>query len=186
MFEEEIKKELSEKRYNHSLNVAKKARELAKMYGADENKAYIAGLLHDVMKEADGEKQLKLLSQSDIILSREQMSAPPLWHAYASAVYMRDVLGVEDEEIFDAVFYHTTGKADMPKLTKIIYLADMISEDRCYKEVPILRDLAEKDLDVAVMTALEMSVEFLKEKNAYICKDTFSALQFMKKEVVYD
>ncbi|MBQ5321731.1 MAG: bis(5'-nucleosyl)-tetraphosphatase (symmetrical) YqeK [Oscillospiraceae bacterium] len=184
MYEEIIKQlsdRLSEKRYIHSLNVAKKAKELAELYGADLEKAYLSGLLHDIMKETSPEKQLKLISEGGIIVSRDQMMSPKLWHAYSSAVYLRDYLKIEDEEIFDAVFYHTTGKPDMPTLTKIIYLADMISEDRDYKELPYLKELSYKNLDEAVTAALEMSIDFLKEKGSYVCEKTTEALEFMKK-----
>lgn len=178
---EELLKNLSEKRYNHSLCVADKAKELALRFGADPEKAYLSGLLHDIMKEAPQEKQLKLISEGGIIVSRDQMMSPKLWHAYSSAVFIRDVLKIEDEDIFDAVFYHTTGKADMPLLTKIIYLADMISEDRNYKELPILRSLAEEDLDKALREALKMSIEFLLEKGSYVCDKTREALSYMEK-----
>ena len=104
--------------------------------------------------------------------------------AIASAIFVRDELGVSDEEIFDAIFYHTTGKENMPRLTKIVYLADMISEDRCYKEVPILRELAEKDLNEAVKSALYMSIEYIKEKGGYLCDDTEKALDYLKKEKI--
>ncbi len=176
-----LSEKLPEKRFNHSLNVANKAKELAVKYGADPDKAYFAGVFHDIMKYEANEKQLKYIENGGIILSRSQKRCPNIYHAPASAVFVRDELGVWDEDIFDAIFYHTTAKADMPKLTKIVYLADMISEDRCYKEVPILRELAERDLDDAVETALYMSIEYIKEKNGYICDDTENALEYLKR-----
>jgi nicotinate-nucleotide adenylyltransferase len=176
-----LKEKLPEKRFNHSLNVAAKAKELALRYGADPEKAYFAGVFHDIMKYEENEKQLKYIESSGIILSRSQKKCPNVYHAPASAVFVRDELGERDEEIFDAIFYHTTGKENMPLLTKIVYLADMISDDRCYKEVPILRELSEKDLDEAVYSALFMSIEYIKEKKGYLCEDTEKAFEYLKR-----
>ena len=183
-YKEIVKSFLPEKRYKHSLLVADKARELASLWGADENKAYIAGIFHDIMKYESEEKLLKLISDGGIILSASQTENPQVWHGYASAVYIRDFLRIKDEEIFDAIFYHSTGKEDMSALTKIIYLADMISDDRVYKEADILRELSVKDLDLAVKTALSMSIEFLEEKGESLCIDTYKALGFLESKGV--
>ena len=173
-----LRRLLPEKRYFHSLKVAEKAEYLAKKYNCDSGKAYLAGLLHDILKYESSEKQLKLLKDGGIILTRSQKRCPETWHAFASAVYIRDALCVDDPQIFDAVFYHTTGKENMPVLTEIIYLADMISDDRSYKEVSVLRALSEKNLDEAIKTALSMSVEFIREKNGEPCEDTLRALEY--------
>jgi nicotinate-nucleotide adenylyltransferase len=183
-YKEIVKSFLPEKRYKHSLLVADKAASLSAIWGADKNKAFVAGIFHDIMKYESEEKLLKLISDGGIILNASQMETSAVWHGYASAVYIRDSLGIKDEEIFDAIFYHSTGKEDMSVLTKIIYLADMISDDRVYKEADILRDLSVKDLDLAVKTALSMSIEFLEEKGKSLCIDTYKALKFLESKGV--
>ncbi len=181
-YRETVKSFLPQKRYEHSLLVAEKAVELSGRWGADENKALVAGLFHDIMKYESEEKLLNLISGGGIILNASQMANPAVWHGYASAVFVRDTIGIKDEEIFDAIFYHSTGKADMSVLTKIIYLADMISDDRVYEEADILRELSVKNLDLAVKTAISMSIDFLEEKGKSLCDDSYKALDFLKKQ----
>lgn len=172
----EAKKTLSEKRFSHSVSVAKKAYELAKIYGENENKAFAAGILHDITKEYSDEKQLKFLEQNGIMLSREQMESPKVLHSYGGAVYAKSTFGIEEDNFFNAIFYHTTGRENMSTLEKIIYISDMIADDRDYEGVNVLRDLAKKDLDAAVLKGLECSIKFVEEKGEKVLEDSRKAI----------
>ena len=137
-----IRPMLSEKRYNHSVCVAREAVRLAKRYGADGKKAEIAGILHDIMKETPPEKQLKYMQKFGIMLTDTQRRTPKVWHQICGAGYIEHVLGITDEDILSAVRYHTTGRAGMSLLEKIIFTADYISADRDYNGVEEIRQQA--------------------------------------------
>ena len=163
---------LNDKRYIHSLNVADAAVLLAKRFGADEDKAYVAGLLHDITKNETDENQLQILQSGGIILTDTQKNNPKLWHAMSGMVYLRDTLGVTDEEILGAVRWHTTGKAGMTLLEKVIFIADYISVERDYPDVDVMRRLSETSLDAAALYALKFSLRHLSEKEKPICEDS--------------
>ena len=137
-----LKGKLDEYRYIHSLGVADSARELAKIYGADEEKAYLAGLLHDVAKNMPKDEQLQIMEKGGIILNPAEKNNSALWHAMAGECYLRLHMGITDPEILGSVRYHTTGKAGMSLMEKIIYIADYISAERNYPDVDVMRDLS--------------------------------------------
>lgn len=163
---EAIKSELSEKRYEHSMNVAAEARRLANKYGYDEDKAYIAGILHDICKDMPPDKQLKIIEESGIILSSVEKKAAKLWHALAGAAFVKERLGVDDE-IADAIACHTTGKPGMSTLDKILYIADYISPERD-DSVDEIRRLSELSLDDAVFEGLKYSLNYLLREKRII------------------
>ena len=168
-----LKEKLLPKRYVHSLNVADSARDLAERYGYDTEKAYFAGLVHDIMKNASDEEQLQIMEKGGIILSRTEKNNPKLWHAMAGECYLRTEMGITDKEILSAVRYHTTGKAGMSLLDKIVYIADYISVERDYSDVDVMRELAtEKGLDEAALYALKYSVATLSQKEKLIHPDS--------------
>ena len=109
-------------RFDHSVNVAAEAVELAKLYGEDEEKAYTAGILHDITKEIPKDEQLKIIADGGILLDDVQKNAPKLWHSISGSVYIQTELGITDSDIINAVRYHTTGRANMSLLEKIIYI----------------------------------------------------------------
>ncbi len=166
---------LGEKRFFHSLAVAKEALRLAEKYGCDTEKAFLAGLLHDICKDINPKEQLKLLEQFGIILGGIEKNAPKLWHAIAGAAYLEHVLKLDDSEIILAVRYHTTARAGMTLLEKIIYLADYTSEDRDYPGVEKMRKAVEEGLSTALKEALFFTIEDLKEKGSPAHEDTVAA-----------
>lgn len=166
---------LSEKRLYHSICVAKAAVELARRWGADENKAYTAGMLHDIMKDTPREKQLKYMQEFGIILSDIQKKTPKIWHQMCGAAYLEHRLGIQDRDILDAVRYHTTGRAGMSLLEKVIFTADYISDDRDYDGVEELREAAFRSLEEAMLIGLSFTVEDLASQKLPIASDTFMA-----------
>lgn len=163
---------LTDKRYEHSLNVSKKAVELAKKYNADISKCEVAGLLHDIMKNSSLDECLQIIEESDILLDNAEMNSKSLWHSIAGYAYVKNHIGIDDEEILNAIRYHTCGRANMSLVEKIVFVADMISDDRCYDDVEILRDLANISLDDAIKYSISFSIVNLVKNNKMLCRNT--------------
>lgn len=162
-----LKPRMGKKRFLHSANVAYEARKLAKRYGADEDKAFVAGYLHDCAKELDAAEQRRLAEKCSLAPEATELAAPPLLHAIAGAVAVKDELHINDDDIYAAIRYHTTGAPEMSLLGKIIYLADLVSEDRDYKDVKRMRKIAYEDIDEAMLEALKFSIsDSIKKENS--------------------
>lgn len=168
-------KSLSKKRYIHSLNVADEAVKLAEFYNEDTNKAYLAGLLHDVCKEMPFEQQEKLVLNSKLNVSEIEMKSQPLWHAISGAEYITHHFKINDEDIINSIRYHTVARANMSLLEQIIYLADLVSIDREYKEVKKMRRLCYKDIEEAMLEALRFSLLDSISKGNKIPQQTLDA-----------
>ncbi len=174
-FLEILSKRLGKKRLAHSLAVAEEAQRLALRYGADAAKARTAGLLHDILKDTDGETQLQMLRDFGILLDTVEQHAPKLWHARAGAAFLEQVLGITDRDILQAVRYHTTARAGMSLLEKVLYLADFTSADRDYPDVDVMRRLVDVSIEEAMDYALTYSIRELLEKQQAIHPDTLAA-----------
>jgi nicotinate-nucleotide adenylyltransferase len=166
-----IKSRMSEYRYVHSVNVSQEAKRLAKLYGADEEKAAIAGILHDITKETPKDEQLKIIVDSGIILDDVQLNAPKLWHGISGSVYVKNNLGIDDEDILNAIKYHTTGRANMSLLEKIIFVADFTSEERTYKGVSTMRKKSRKSLENAMLYGFKFTFTDLSKRELSIHPD---------------
>ncbi|MBQ4267227.1 MAG: nicotinate (nicotinamide) nucleotide adenylyltransferase [Clostridia bacterium] len=168
-----LREMLDDYRYIHSLGVAESARELAEIYNYDSDKAYKAGLLHDIMKNATKDYQLQIMEKGGIILSRAEKNNPKLWHAMAGECYLREEMGITDEELLGAVRYHTTGKEGMNLLQKIVYIADYISKERDYPDVDVMRRLSkEVSLEEASLYALRYSIRKFESIGGIIHTDS--------------
>ncbi len=177
-YKEHLKSRLSEKRYFHSLCVAEEAVRLADRYGADKEKAFLAGLLHDVLKDTKTQEQLKFAKEFGIMLTDLEIGAPKLYHSIIGSAYLEKVLGIKDEEIISAVRYHTTARANMSSLEKVLYLADYTSRDRDYEGVEEMRRAVEVNEIEAMRIALKFTVEDLNAKKVPIHPDTIAAYNF--------
>lgn len=177
-YKEILKNRLNEKRYYHSLCVADEAKRLAEKYGGDSEKCYLAGLLHDITKNSETEEHLKIFETFGIILNVVENNAEKLWHAISGEAYLRNVLLINDEELLDAVRYHTTAKANMSLTAKILYLADFTSNDRDYPDVEVIRGLVDVSLESAMIYALKYSINDLTEQSRAIHPDTVDAYNF--------
>ncbi len=173
-----LKENLSQKRYQHSLNVASECRKLAEKYGEDPDKAYFAGLLHDVCKELSGEKQKALVLASGFAVCREELETRSLWHAIAGAYFVKNVFGVEDIDIINSIRFHTVGRAGMTRLEEIVYLADLISADRTYKDVDKMRKFVYNDLNEAMLEAFRFSIKSVIKKEGMIPLCTVEGYNF--------
>lgn len=159
-----IKPFMGELRYNHCINVAKEAQRLAEIYGADKQKAATAGILHDITKEMSKEEQLQIMTSGGIILDDIQKNAPKLWHSISGSVYVRDNLGINDEDILNAIRFHTTGRAGMSLLEKIIFVADFTSDERNYKGIVKMRKKSRRSLEDAMLYGLSFTFSSLTSR----------------------
>lgn len=175
MFREILKHKLSEKRFKHSCSVSAEAVFLARKFGADEKKAEFAGLVHDIEKETPLDVQLQTIEKYSIILDDVEKSSPKLLHAITGAAVLKNEHNVADIDVLNAVRYHTTAKAGMSLLEKIIYLADYISADREYEGVDELRRIVHTSLEDGLNKCLDFSIKELLDKGATIHIDTVKA-----------
>jgi predicted HD superfamily hydrolase involved in NAD metabolism len=170
-----INNHLSEKRYNHCISVADEAVKLAKKYNADEEKAYITGLLHDICKDNTKIQMLQIIEKSDIMLSDVEKNVEKLLHAIAGAEIAQKELDIKDNDILNAIRYHTTGRAGMSALEKVIYIADFISADRDYEGVDELRKAASVSMEEVMVQAIIFVIKDRLESKVAIHPDALMA-----------
>ncbi len=172
-YEELIGKRMKSARFKHSKNVAKEAVRLAKKYGADAEKAELAGILHDATKETPEDEQMELIARAGIVLTPLERSSHKLWHAISGAAFVQVELGITDEDIINSIRYHTTGRAGMSLLEKVIFIADFTSAERDYEGVDRMRKVADKSLDEAILEGMSFTIADLAERKLTIAPDTF-------------
>lgn len=156
-----LTEKLDDYRMHHSECVSECAAVLAEKYGADVEKARLAGLLHDVTKNTPRAEQLEIIEKSGEGLSEVELINPKVWHQISGAAFLKDNGIISDEEILGAVRWHTTGRAGMTLLEKIVYVADFISADRVYRDVNVVRRLSETSLEHAILYTSRYTVEKL-------------------------
>ena len=164
---------------SHIEGVCETAKLLAKHYGADEKKAEFAALYHDRFKYLMPEELVNFVKRFD--LDKKYENNIDLAHSKIAAEMMKCEHGVSDEDVINAVKYHTTGRAGMSLLEKILYIADVIEPGRDYPGVEKLRELAYKDLDSACLTAMENTVEYVRAKGNFVDEDTLQAIEWFRK-----
>jgi len=158
---EKLKNRLGPKHYGHSLRTAETAARMALAFGVDEEKAYLAGLLHDYAKSMSDEELIDQSKKLGIEANSVELAFPYLLHAEISARLVELDLGVEDKEIVTSIKNHTVGATSMTQLDKIIYVADMIEPGRPYPGLDSLRRMALDDLDEVFRGAYVHSLEHL-------------------------
>ena len=173
--EEYLKKNLKATRYKHSLGVRDSAVLLAKKYKVDQEKARLAGLIHDCAKNLKDEEILSLVKEQDLEICEVCFKSPQIMHGLAGAIVAKNVFNVIDEEVLNAITYHTTGRKDMTALEKIIFLADFIEPGRDFFGVEDLRVLAYKDLERAMVSAFDNTINFVIIKGELLHLDTVIA-----------
>lgn len=160
-----LQKYLKPSRYAHTLGVCYTATALAMCHGSDVNKARLAGLLHDCAKSYKNEELIRYAVQHDLPISVWEKNSPHLLHAKVGAHMAQMKFGVEDEEILQAIRFHTTGKPDMSVLEKIIFIADYIEPNRkMLQGLTECRKCAFEDLDMAMYHILKNTLAYLNEK----------------------
>ena len=170
---------LNPNRVAHVLGCRDCAVELAKRYGENEVDAARAGLLHDITKAIDGPLQLTLCAEYGIVLDTFSRSFPKTLHALTGSLVAKRIFG-ENENVVRAICHHTTGRADMTLLEKIIYIADYVEANRDFPGVEEMRSMAYRDLDKAVLMGLQSAVAHVRRQGQGLAPATLEALEFLE------
>jgi len=149
---------LSDARYEHTLRVADTAEDLALLHDLDEDRARLAALLHDAAREIGPDEFLKLADKWNVNVGESERQSPKLLHGPVAAELARRELGIDDEEVLEAVRAHTTGRPGMEPLALVLYVADKIEPARDYPSVGRLREQAREDLHRAALEALRRAI----------------------------
>ncbi|WP_126427789.1 bis(5'-nucleosyl)-tetraphosphatase (symmetrical) YqeK [Brevibacillus marinus] len=164
---QQVRLQMNEKRYQHTLGVAEAARQLAERYGADPDKAELAGYVHDYCKSWPTERLREYLIRYD--LPQDLLAGDKnLWHAFVGAIVIQSELGITDPDVLQAVRYHTTGRVNMSLLEKVVCLADYIEPTRSFPGVEEIRRLAGEDLNQALAHALGGTIRDLIERKKQV------------------
>ncbi|MBQ4427688.1 MAG: bis(5'-nucleosyl)-tetraphosphatase (symmetrical) YqeK [Oscillospiraceae bacterium] len=172
---------LKEKRIKHVEGVEALSAALAKAYGEDEYSARLAAMFHDCAKKMSLEEQLRVCEKYGYEPDKYERESESLLHSKAGALIARYEY-IVPAEVSEAIKWHTTGKENMTKLEKIIYLADMIEPTRDFPGVDEIRKEAARDLDAAVVMALERTIDHCRERGLGVHPNSVKALEFLKKE----
>lgn len=177
-----LKVNLKESRFIHSIGVMNMAIKLAKIHGVDENNAKFAGLLHDVAKNMENSELIDYCKENNIPLDEVKLSSPGMLHAEVGADIAKKKFGANNE-IVQAILYHTLANDVMEDLDKIIYIADLIEEGRDLPGLDPIREVAYKDLDRALVLALDYCIENVKERGKIIHIQSEKALEAAKARI---
>ena len=176
-----LEENLSTKRYSHSIGCAECAKKLAKIYNQDEEKAYLAGLIHDSAKNLEDSKLYEIIT-NDIKTgySETKLKNPKTYHAIVGAFFAEKVFEIDDNQIISAVRFHTLGKTSMTTFEKIIYLADKIEpNERDEKYSKKIYKILEQNkgtigLDLAILKCTKETIKSLIKRQLYICPETIA------------
>lgn len=177
-----VKQITGKSRFEHTLRVADLATKLAIHYDVDVDKTWIAAILHDLEKNISLEENDMLVRMYG--LDEKYIGNQNLSHSKLAAVVSRDKLGINDEDILNAIAFHTTGRANMSMLEKIIFVADTCEEGRTYKEAAMLREKAFENIDAVCIFILEFLKESIENKGLVVDEDTIRALRYLKEKRV--
>ncbi|MCA0171796.1 bis(5'-nucleosyl)-tetraphosphatase (symmetrical) YqeK [Bacillus sp. RAR_GA_16] len=167
-----VKPHLTEHRYVHTIGVTDTAVELAEKYGADPQRTEIAAVFHDYAKFRPKDEMRQIILEQSLKKDLLEYS-PELWHAPVGAYLVRREIGIEDEEILNAIKYHTSGRPNMTLMEKCVFIADYIEPGRSFPGVDEVREVVQKDLDQAIALSLRNTVQFLMKKNQPVYPATF-------------
>jgi nicotinate-nucleotide adenylyltransferase len=172
-----------QKRVRHIRGTEEEAVRLARRWGADETHARRAGILHDCTKYLELEEQLALCERYGVELDELEHQAVKLLHSKTGACIARHVFG-EPDEVFDAIFWHTTAKENMTTLEKILYVADYMEPNRTFEGVERLRELAYRDLDAALLLGVETTIQEMKDRSLPVHQSTLRAQAWLREHGV--
>lgn len=177
-----LNKYIDEDRLLHSVGTAEQAVSLAKIYGENEEKAYIAGLLHDIAKGQCRHGFAKLAKEYKIEIDEFEKANPELIHGKLGAKIVAEHLGIDDVDILNAICWHTTGRANMSLLEKIVYIADLTEPNRNFADIDVVRELALKDIDASMIYALNCVIDFVQCKGFALHPNSTEAHEYLLKE----
>lgn len=173
-----LRQNLTEKRFVHTIGVAETAKSLAEKWGADSDSAFLAGLVHDCAKEIPADDAILHLTKYGYRVDEIERQAPALLHAPLGSFMAKEVFGIDDKAVIDAIMYHTTGRPQMSILEKIIYVADFTEPARTYPEAEKIRRLSYEDIDKAVLKEADMVIKFTVDRGRVIHPNTVYARNY--------
>lgn len=177
IIEEMLKNKLSNKRFLHSIAVMNEAEKLAKKYCYNIEYAKIAGLLHDYARDIKKDELNNYIRKYN--LDNKYINNIALAHSKIGAILVKEELDINNEEILNAIEYHTTGRENMTLLEKIIYIADMIEPSRKFNDIDELRILAYKNIESACYKSFNLSIKYIIKQNKYLDLDTVIARNYL-------
>lgn len=176
-----IEEHFSEKRRVHTYGVVETAEKMARFYGVDMAKARTAALFHDMFRGVSVEELNSYVKE--LGLDEKYMNNANLAHGKIAAAIMKRDYGIEDEDILNAVSFHTTGRAGMSDLEKVVYIADAIEPNRDYPSVELLRKVAYDGLDEVCLLSMEKTIDFVRSKDMYLDEDTIHARDWLRRKI---
>ncbi|MBU8905612.1 bis(5'-nucleosyl)-tetraphosphatase (symmetrical) YqeK [Desertibacillus haloalkaliphilus] len=179
---ETVKEHLTEHRYEHTIGVMETAIQLAEKYGANVAQAELAAIFHDYAKFRPKDEMKSIILKEHLRQDYLQYG-DELLHAPVGAHLVKGEVGIKDEEVLQAICYHTTGRPNMSLLEKIIYLADYIEPGRSFKGVDQVRELAQNSLDEAIIQSLINTINFLMKKKQPVFPDTLATYNQMVRDL---
>ncbi|MBC5638774.1 bis(5'-nucleosyl)-tetraphosphatase (symmetrical) YqeK [Ornithinibacillus sp. BX22] len=169
-----VEPHLTKQRFEHTLRVASTAVSLAKKYNVSPEKAELASIFHDYCKYRAMDEMKRIIAASnlpkDLLLYHHE-----LWHGPVASIKIEEEFGITDHEVKSAIYYHTTGKANMSKLELIVFIADYIEPGRSFPGLDKVREMAQNDLIKAGWMVSRNTIKYLMEKENRIYPDTFHA-----------
>ncbi len=178
LLKEEIKEKLTEKRFIHSISVMDMCEKLAKIYGCDIKKAKLVGLVHDMAKEMTDEEMLNYVKKNNIDITNTEKCIPQILHGKIASDLAKKKYDFDDE-MCDAIKYHTTGKENMTLLQKVVFVSDKIDETRKYEGVEELRKLAFENLDEAIIKNIDETLKINIEKKNVILEESIKTRNYL-------
>lgn len=181
--QKQLKELIGEYRYKHSLGVMKTSERFCVFLGEDPEKGKIAGLFHDCGKFFDKKQAFKFIEDNKLVYPKEYLENFQLLHPHLGADVARIVFDINDDYILDSIRYHTTLRENPSLLDKIIFITDAIEPGRDFEGVGKLRDLANKNIDEAILFSLDDTIQALVDKKKYLGLDTIKARNYFLKIV---
>ena len=172
-----VAEQITERRYVHTLGVMQTAIQLANRFGDDPKKAELAAIFHDYAKFRPKEEMKRIIEEQGMP-GQLLVHNSELWHAPVGAYLVEKEVGITDQDVLNAIKYHTSGRPNMTLLEKIIYVADYIEPGRHFPGVDEVRELAENDLDQALIKSIQNTIMFLLKKNQAVYPETIQTYNF--------
>lgn len=176
---EYLRLNLNNQRFEHSLRVKETSISLAKHYNINEEKARLGGLLHDCAKNLKNNENVYILEKNGYNINEMFINNSNIMHGLVGSIIAETIMKITDRDVLNAIAFHTTGRANMSSLEKIIYLADYIEPMRNFNGAQELRTLAYKNLDEALLSSFNNTIKYVIDKGQLIHKDTIEARNFI-------
>ena len=177
---QQVKEKVSEKRFAHSIGVMNMCEKLAKQYGADEKKAKLIGIVHDIAKEMSDEEMLEYVRKNKIAITETEKQIPQILHGKIAADMCKKKYDFDDE-MCEAIAYHTTGKENMTLLQKVLFVGDKIDETRTYDSAKELRNIAFQSLDEAIIKNIDETLKINIKRKSLIVEESIKARNYLLK-----